>query len=396
MESRKAFYAKKNSSVYKNERLTAIAGAILFVLIIVELIITANLRNLISFHIFVGLLLTGPLVVKMLSTGYRFVRYYTRSSEYVKSGPPKPLLRILAPFLVLTTILVFVSGCLLIKHWNSSLIFKVHAASVAVWLPLLAIHVYAYLKKVPGLVARDLTSRPQYYIKGRKGRIRLNMASLTIGLIAAFVLTPWHAGQHGSPGVPTPLILGLAAAVIAVLLVMVQKIKNKKAKWIVGTAGVAAFSSFVISHQLRPTPTTHVAQAKTTVKAKVEPHKAIAAAVVNSSTSMESTPHPNQTSSLGNGLVSSHTVSSKPSQPRSSAVSSKPSQPSRSTVSSKPSQPSSSAVSSKPSQPSSHAVSSKPSQPSSSTQSGSTHTSFSYSHSTQSSGTSSDRQTGAS
>jgi len=368
MQSRKDFYAKKNSSVYKNERLTAIAGAILFVLIIVELIITANLRNMISFHIFVGVLLSGPLVVKMLSTGYRFVRYYTRSTEYVKSGPPKPLLRILAPFLVLTTILVFVSGFLIIQHWNNSLIFKVHAASVALWLPLLAIHIYAYLKKVPGLVARDLTSRSQYYIKGRKGRIRLNVTALIIGLIAAFILTPWHIGRHGSPGLPTPLVLGLTAAVIAVLIVIVQKIKNKKAKWIVGTAGVAAFSAFVIN-QHSPNPTLTTAQVKTAFKAKEKPHKVKATSSVNSDTSKDSTNN-SQTSSVGDSSVSSSPVSS-------------------STVISKTSQPKSTSTSN------SQVVHSHKSY-SSNTQNGNSNSNVSYSQSISSARTKSDRQTGAS
>ena len=34
-----------------------------------------ELRQLISVHLFVGLLLLGPVALKMVSTGYRFVRY---------------------------------------------------------------------------------------------------------------------------------------------------------------------------------------------------------------------------------------------------------------------------------------------------------------------------------
>ncbi len=70
---------KKSSPIDRNERITAIAGAVLFVFIIVELLVTANLHGLVTEHIFVGILLSGPLVVKMFSTGYRFFRYYTRS-----------------------------------------------------------------------------------------------------------------------------------------------------------------------------------------------------------------------------------------------------------------------------------------------------------------------------
>jgi hypothetical protein len=111
MENRKDFYVeKKQTLIDRNERMTAIAGAVLFVFIIAELIITANLDEFISEHIFVGILLSGPLIVKMFSTGYRFTRYYTNTPEFVRKGPPNILLRFLAPFLVITTILVFISG----------------------------------------------------------------------------------------------------------------------------------------------------------------------------------------------------------------------------------------------------------------------------------------------
>ncbi len=383
MQSRRDFFYQKSSSIHKNQRLTGIAGAILFVLIIVELVITANLDNLLSFHIFVGILLSGPLVVKMLSTGYRFARYYTRSPEYVRGGPPKPLLRILAPFLVLTTILVFVSGFLLIKYYSNSLIIKLHAVSVAIWLPLLAIHLYAYLKKVPGLVARDLTNRPQYKLKGRKARIRFSVASLIIGAIAAFILTPWHIGKHASFGVPTPLILGLAAAVFAVLFIIVQKIKNRKAKWIVGTAGVAAFSAFVISHH-SSTPTAPTAQAKTTIKANAKPHKATETSGVNTAGSKDRTKTSTVTSPVSSSTASNKTTTSPSSS--STASTKTTSSSSNNTTSSKTTSPSSgSTATSKTTSPSS-----------SSTQSGRTNSTINYSKSTQSSGSSSDRQSKAS
>src|SRR5438132_6062073 len=95
---------ESRSGVIGNERLTALAGAVLLVLILVELVSSANLHALLPLHIFVGVLLAGPLVVKLGSTGYRFLRYYTRSPAYVRSGPPRLLLRVLAPLLVVTTV----------------------------------------------------------------------------------------------------------------------------------------------------------------------------------------------------------------------------------------------------------------------------------------------------
>src|SRR5437763_12763542 len=76
------------SGVVGNERLTALVGAVLLVLIVVEIISSVSLRTGIAIHIFVGVLLVGPLVVKLGSTGYRFLRYYIRSPAFVHRGPP--------------------------------------------------------------------------------------------------------------------------------------------------------------------------------------------------------------------------------------------------------------------------------------------------------------------
>ena len=69
------------------------------------------LGSLLSVHIFVGMLLLGPIALKLASTGYRMARYYTRGPEYVRLGPPAPLMRVLvAPVLVLSTLTLFGTG----------------------------------------------------------------------------------------------------------------------------------------------------------------------------------------------------------------------------------------------------------------------------------------------
>ncbi|GCF11192.1 hypothetical protein KDI_47560 [Dictyobacter arantiisoli] len=51
---------KGRSGVVGNERLTALAGSVLLVLILVELVSSAYLQALMPIHIFVGVLLAGP------------------------------------------------------------------------------------------------------------------------------------------------------------------------------------------------------------------------------------------------------------------------------------------------------------------------------------------------
>jgi hypothetical protein len=220
MFNRKEINADENERfpIERNKRLTATSATVLFVLIIAELVITANLVELISYHIFVGILIAGPLVVKMCSTGYRFFRYYTKSPDFVKAGPPNILLRLLAPFLVFITVLVMISGfgLLVSGHAHEGLFLKIHAVSVALWLPLLTVHIYAYIRKAAGLIANDWIEKSKYRVPGRQGRFSINVAALIVSGIVANILTPLYRGEpeHGIP----PLVLGIVAAVIAVIV----------------------------------------------------------------------------------------------------------------------------------------------------------------------------------
>lgn len=69
-----------------NERLTAMTGAVLLVLLAAEGATILRIHQLLTVHFFIGMLLIGPVLLKMGSTGYRFVRYYTGSAEYVRKG----------------------------------------------------------------------------------------------------------------------------------------------------------------------------------------------------------------------------------------------------------------------------------------------------------------------
>jgi hypothetical protein len=237
MLNRKEIYAEdeqlpdKRFPIERNKRITAIAGTVLFVLIIAELVITANLDGLRSEHIFVGVLLAGPLVVKICSTGYRFFRYYTKSPEFVRSGPPNILLRVLAPFLVVMTILVFISGFGLAfgGHAYEGLFHKVHTVSVTLWLPLLGVHIYAYIRKAFGLIKYDWTSQSKYRVPGREGRLGINVAAIILSGVAGIILSPLKFGKHGHWELPGPLALGIAAAVIAVLIAIpLIRLTNKR------------------------------------------------------------------------------------------------------------------------------------------------------------------------
>ncbi len=76
-----------------NEQLTAQLGLVLLIMLAAIGVTIPDLRGLIAEHLFLGFLLIGPVVAKMGSTGYRFVRYYTRDPAYRRKGPPQLGLR---------------------------------------------------------------------------------------------------------------------------------------------------------------------------------------------------------------------------------------------------------------------------------------------------------------
>src|SRR5438552_17062831 len=139
------------SAVAGNERMTALAGAVLLVLILMELVSAAVLRTLLSVHVFIGVGLSGPLVVKLGSTGNRFLRYYTGSPAFVRRGPPRLALRVMAPLLIVTTLVVIGSGIGLVLTGprHAGPLLPLHGFSVLVWLPLIAIHVFAHIRRTP-------------------------------------------------------------------------------------------------------------------------------------------------------------------------------------------------------------------------------------------------------
>jgi hypothetical protein len=100
--------------VAANARLTGAAAAALLVLLAAEGATIPFIGPLLGPHIFIGLLLIPPVALKMGSTGYRFLRYYSHSPAYVRKGPPHAALRFLAPGVVLTTLALFGTGVALL------------------------------------------------------------------------------------------------------------------------------------------------------------------------------------------------------------------------------------------------------------------------------------------
>ena len=178
-----------------NRRLTAATAAILLVLLAAEGVTLLAIGPLVSAHVFIGMLLLPLVGVKLASTGYRFARYYTGDRTYRAEGPPHPLLRLLGPVVVLSTVALFASGVtLIVLGPQGGVVLGLHKASFAVWVAAMSAHVLAHLVRVPRLAAADW--RREEALPGSSLRRWLVAGSLVVGLVLAVATVhlagPWH------------------------------------------------------------------------------------------------------------------------------------------------------------------------------------------------------------
>jgi len=177
-----------------NERLTAATGALLLVLLAVIGVTIIALRPLLWVHLFVGMLLIGPVALKLGSTGYRFVRYYTRNPRYRSKGAPPLALRLIAPIIVISTVVVLGSGVALLFAGPASrgTLLPIHKLSFVIWLAFTGIHVLAHLPSV-GRALRGDYARPARWSPeetGRLGRALSLGGALAAGIVLAILVIP--------------------------------------------------------------------------------------------------------------------------------------------------------------------------------------------------------------
>ena len=185
-----------------NERLTAMTGALLLALFAAEGLTILSIHRLLTVHFFLGMLLIGPVALKICSTCYRFARYYTRAAPYVRRGPPAPLLRLLGPFVIITSSAVIGTGvALAFTGPHRGLWLLAHKASFVLWFGVMTIHVIAYAPRLPRLLlSRQFGGRARAALAGRPARWLLLAGSVAGGLVIA-ALTLHLAGRWGAgPG----------------------------------------------------------------------------------------------------------------------------------------------------------------------------------------------------
>ena len=175
-----------------NEQLTAATGVVLLVGLAVLGVTIVRIGSLLNVHMFLGMLLIGPVALKMASTGYRFVRYYTANPRYRSAGPPPTAMRLIAPIVVLSTVVVFASGVALLVAGPGSrgTLPPLHKVSFIVWVVFTGLHVLGHLAELPVALRADGEARGSWddHGSGRGARALSLAGALVGGLVLALLV----------------------------------------------------------------------------------------------------------------------------------------------------------------------------------------------------------------
>jgi hypothetical protein len=197
------FRSSSGTNAGGNERLTAAIGLLVLAPVAVEVAtILLGVHTFMSLHVFVGLALIPAVLLKLLSTGWRFVRYYSRSPAYVELGPPQIAMRLLAPLFVTATVALFASGVAMgLVHGSALQIARrIHGPASVIWLGLLGLHVLVYLGRAVTRAAGDVRPRTRDLTRGATARAYALAAAVTCGLILGAATVPaqhrWIALRH--------------------------------------------------------------------------------------------------------------------------------------------------------------------------------------------------------
>jgi hypothetical protein len=182
---------RAREGVEANARLTGSTAAILLALLGTEGVTLLRIGPLLAVHVFVGMMLVPPVLLKLGSTMYRFARYYSGAPAYREKGPPMWLLRLLGPFVVVLTLVLLASGIALLFSsgtWRGPLL-SLHKLSFVLWFGAMTLHVLGHLRETARLAPLDWYGRSRRQIAGAGLRQWILAAALALGfLLGALVI----------------------------------------------------------------------------------------------------------------------------------------------------------------------------------------------------------------
>jgi len=201
---------ERTGGVEGNGRLTGIVAAVLFFVLAAEVVTLLQIRQLISVHVFVGMLLVPLVLLKTATTTYRMIHYYRGDAAYRRKGPPHPVLRVTGPLLVLTSLALLGSGIALValgRRVGHGYLW-VHKTIFFVWAALIAVHVLGHLRETVTLASADWRERAargeprSARVAGPGTRAAVIGVTVLAGVVLGVVSLGWigtwhHLGDFG-------------------------------------------------------------------------------------------------------------------------------------------------------------------------------------------------------
>lgn len=184
------------SGVEGNARLTGLLAVVLLILLALEGVTIPFIGSLLTAHVFIGVLLIPPVLYKVASTTWRFAKYYVGDPRYRRKGPPVMVLRLLGPIVVILTLVVIGSGVglVLLPRAQRGFMLTIHQASFVLWFGAMTIHVLGHLVETAKLAPLDWFSRTRRQVRGASLRQWVVASSIALGVMAAFIITPYASG----------------------------------------------------------------------------------------------------------------------------------------------------------------------------------------------------------
>ncbi len=185
----------EDTAVAANARLTGSTGLVLLLLFAVQVgTVVIGVKTHVTLHVFVGLLLVPPLLVKIASVARRFIGYYRHERAFQRRGAPPLPLRVLGPVLLGTTLLLFITGITELLA-PTVVVSKIHDVSAYLWLVLVLAHLAGHARDIRGIAIRDWLPRARAAVPGAALRQVAILASLAVGLALALSLVA-HVGTY--------------------------------------------------------------------------------------------------------------------------------------------------------------------------------------------------------
>ena len=191
---------REDSAPARNERLTALDGLLLFILLAAIAVTVLDIPRWLGAHYLVGFVLIPPLTLKLGSTAYRLFRYYSGSVPFRLAGAPPLLLRfVVAPALVASTLIVFASG---LELWFFGLRFGsvwilAHTLSAVVMMFAVTAHSVGHLGRSFHIARDEVGARSGAGLSRQSAVVASLAAGAVLAIASLTYASPFSASVGG-------------------------------------------------------------------------------------------------------------------------------------------------------------------------------------------------------